>query len=125
MYKRQASTKLRRHLQFYGSLRKKAFYARQRGAKGVIVVSGPTSQVRKQLVPLRNDFSPSGSSIAAISVTDAMAEKMLAANGKDLKELQKKFDSGEPNLGFKLKPSALNKRLSIRLAFQARLLNSN
>ena len=100
-----ASTKLRRHLQFYGSLRKKAFYARQRGAKGVIVVSGPTSQVRKQLVPLRNDFSPSGSSIAAISVTDAMAEKMLAANGKDLEALQKKFDSGEPNLGFKLKPS--------------------
>ena len=100
-----ASTKLRRHLQFYGGLRKKAFYARQRGAKGLIVVSGPTSQVRKQLVPLRNDFSPSGSSIAAISVTDAMAEKMLAANGKDLKALQKKFDSGEPNLGFKLKPS--------------------
>ncbi len=100
-----ASTKLRRHLQFYGNLRKKAFYARQRGAKGLIVVSGPTSQVRKQLVPLQNDFSPSGSSIAAVSVTDGLAEKILAANGKDLKTLQQKFDSGEPNLGFNLKPS--------------------
>ena len=95
----------RRHLQFYGNLRKKAFYARQRGAKGLVVVSGPTSQVRDQLIPLRNDFSPSGSSIATISITDSVAEKLLAANEKDLKTLQQKFDSGEPNLGFKLKPT--------------------
>ena len=97
-----ASSELRRHFQFYGGLRKKAFYARQRGAKGLIVVSGPTSQVRSQLIPLRNDFSPSGSSIAAISITDAVAEKMLATNGKDLKTLQQKFDSGDPGLGFNL-----------------------
>ena len=100
-----ASTELRRHFQFYGSLRKKAFYARQRGAKGLLVVSGPNSQVRSQLIPLRNDFSPSGSSIAAISVTDGVAEKLLAANGKNLKTLQSKLDSGEPGLGFKLKPT--------------------
>ena len=99
------SAKLRGHFQFYGNLRKKAFYARQRGAKGLLVVSGPTSQVRQQLIPLRNDFSPSGSSIAAISITDAVAEKLLAANGKDLKALQQKFDSGQPELGFKLKPT--------------------
>ena len=100
-----ASADLRRHFQFYGGLRKKAFYARQRGAKGLLVVSGPTSQVRSQLIPLRNDFSPSGSSIAAISITDNVANKMLAANGKDLKTLQQKLDSGEPGLGFKLKPT--------------------
>ena len=99
------SAKLRGHFQFYGNLRKKAFYARQRGAKGLLVVSGPTSQVRQQLIPLRNDFSPSGSSIAAISISDAVAEKLLAANGKDLKALQQKFDSGQPELGFKLKPA--------------------
>ena len=100
-----ASADLRRHFQFYGGLRKKAFYARQREAKGLIVVSGPTSQVRSQLIPLRNDFSPSGSSIAAISITDAVAEKLLAANDKDLKTLQQKLDSGNPGLGFKLKPT--------------------
>ena len=99
------SAKQRGHFQFYGNLRKKAFYARQRGAKGLLVVSGPTSQVRQQLIPLRNDFSPSGSSIAAISITDGVAEKLLAANGKDLKALQQKFDSGQPELGFKLKPT--------------------
>lgn len=92
----------RRHFQFYGELRKKAFYARDKGAKGLIVVSGPNSQVREQLVPLQNDFSPSGSSIAAISVTDAVAQKMLTAAGKDLKTLQDKLDSGEPVMGFNL-----------------------
>ena len=100
-----ASDDLRRHFQFYGSLRKKAFYARQRGAKGLLVVSGPTSQVRSQLIPLKNDFSPSGSSIAAISITDAVAEKLLAANDKNLKTLQQNFDSGEPGMGFDLKPT--------------------
>ena len=90
----------RRHLQFYANLRKKAFYARSRGAKGLIIASGPTSQVRSQLVPLVNDFSPTGSSIAAISVSDAIAEKLIA--GKDTKQLQKKLDSGEPMMGFNL-----------------------
>ena len=92
----------RLHFKFYGDLRKKAFHARQNGAKGLIVVSGPNSQVRKQLVPMQNDFSPSGSSIAAISVTDEVAQAMLSAAGKDLKKLQDKLDDGNPIIGFNL-----------------------
>ena len=92
----------RLHFKFYGDLRKKAFHARQNGAKGLIVVSGPNSQVRKQLVPMQNDFSPSGSSIAAISVTDEVAKVMLSAGGKDLQELQDKLDDGNPIIGFNL-----------------------
>jgi len=93
----------RLHFKFYGDLRKKAFHARQNGAKGLIVVSGPNSKVRKQLVPMQNDFSPSGSSIAAISITDQLAQEMLSAAGKDLQELQNKLDDGDPVLGFNLK----------------------
>ncbi len=52
------------------------------GAIGMIVVSGPNSQVRKQLVPMQNDISPSGSSLAAISVTDATANRLLESVGK-------------------------------------------
>ena len=92
----------RLHFKFYGDLRKKAFHARQNGAKGLIVVSGPNSQVRKQLVPMQNDFSPSGSSIAAISVTDEVARVMLSAAGKDLQKLQDKLDDGNPIIGFNL-----------------------
>ena len=77
---------------YRGELRKKLLYARERGAVGLIVVSGPSSQVNQQLVPLYNDFSPSGSSIAAISITDDMANKLLADH--ELGKLQKSFDDG-------------------------------
>ena len=89
---------LRQHLAYRGELRKKLLYAREKGAVGLIVVSGPSSQVNSQLVPLYNDFSPSGSSIAAISITDALASKLLT--GHDLGELQKSFDDGSKQPGF-------------------------
>ena len=82
------SPERRRFFKTHAELHKKIFHARQQGAKGVIVVSGPNSQVREQLVPLRNDFSPSGSSIAAISVTDEVGQKILQAAGKDIQILQ-------------------------------------
>lgn len=92
----------RQHLNFYAGLRKKAFHARKNGAAGLIVVSGPSSQVRKQLIPLQNDFAPSGSSIAAISVTDEVVSQWFAATGKDLQQAQAKLDSGEPAMGYDL-----------------------
>jgi Zn-dependent M28 family amino/carboxypeptidase len=104
----------RRFFQKFGTLHKKIFYARQNGAKGMIVMSGPNSQVRKQLVPLQNDFSPSGSSIAAISVTDEVAEKMLAAAGKDIKTLQDKLDQGSPVMGFDLNGFQVGANIDIK-----------
>lgn len=104
----------RQHLNFYADLRKKAFQAREKGAKGLIVVSGPNSQVRKQLVPMQNDFSPNGSSIAAISVTDKVASAMLKAAGKDLGTLQTKADSGEPIMGFDLKGFQVSANVNIK-----------
>lgn len=103
----------RQHFKFYSGLRKKAFHARKNGAIGMIVVSGPTSQVKNQLVPMRNDFAPTGSSIAAISITDAVADKWLLANNKDLAKLQKKFDSGEPNMGFDLLDVKVSAKLKV------------
>ena len=104
----------RRHFQFYGELRKKAFFARDHGAKGLIVVSGPNSNVRKQLVPMQNDFSPSGSSIAAISITDSVASEMLKTAGKDLKKLQDKLEDGSPVMGFDLKGFHVSGKTSVK-----------
>ncbi len=105
---------LRQHLKFYSGLRKKLFHARQNGAIGLIVVSGPTSQVRNQLVPLRNDFAPSGASIAAISVKDNVVQQWLAANGKQLEDLQKRFDNGEPAMGFDLKGVKVSANVAVK-----------
>ncbi|MCG8592161.1 MAG: peptidase M28, partial [Proteobacteria bacterium] len=69
----------RQHLRRYASLRYKAMVARDRGARGILVVSGPNSKVRQPLVPLSFDASLAGSSIAALSLSDAAAERLLAA----------------------------------------------
>ena len=60
----------------YASLRHKALVARQKGAKGLIIASGPNSKVVDQLVPMSFDASLATSGIAAISVTDALADQI-------------------------------------------------
>jgi Tol biopolymer transport system component len=83
----------RNELSRYSSLRYKALTARQKGARGIIVVSGPNSKVVQQLAPMTFDASLASSGIAAISVTDAVGDKLLG--GKTLKELQDKLDTGD------------------------------
>jgi Tol biopolymer transport system component/Zn-dependent M28 family amino/carboxypeptidase len=107
------SPERRQHLQFYAGLRKKAFYAREKGALGLIVVSGPNPQVRQQLVPLQNDFSPSGSSLAAISVTDQVAQRWLSRNGRELKKIQDTLDDGVSFLGFEFSDLKIAANLNI------------
>jgi Tol biopolymer transport system component len=104
----------RQHLARAASLRYKAMVARDRGAVGLIVVSGPTSQVRQQLVPLHTDGALSGSSIAAISVTDELAKEWLASEGEDIAELQKALDSGEMMMGIPLKKVKLASNIDVQ-----------
>ncbi len=96
------------------SLRYKAMTARQRGARGLIVVSGPNSKVRDQLVPLTFDASLAGSGLAAISVTDAVAEKWLALENKSLKAVQDSLDKGEPVAGFEIKGLTLAAKVDVK-----------
>ena len=96
------SPERRQQLARYSSLRFKAMVARDRGAKGLIVVSGPKSGVRQQLVPLQNDGSLSGTSIAAISVSDAVALEWFDKSEDKLEDLQSELDKGEMMMGFEL-----------------------
>jgi Tol biopolymer transport system component len=96
------SPERRQHWARYGSLRYKAMAARDRGAKGIIVVSGPASGVRQQLVPLQMDGTLAGTSIAAISVTDQVAEKWFEKSEEKLRDLQTELDKGEMMMGFEL-----------------------
>ncbi len=92
----------RQYLAAFSSLRDKARKARDLGAKGIIVVSGPTSRVREQLVPLQRDAALSGTSVAVVSITDDVARQWLLAAKKDLNEVQTLLDSGNPTSGFDL-----------------------
>ncbi|MEM7557859.1 MAG: M20/M25/M40 family metallo-hydrolase [Planctomycetota bacterium] len=92
----------RQHLARFSGERYKSMVARDRGARGIIFVSGPNSPLRSRLVPLRMDGSLSGSSLAVISIDDGVGQQLVKKSGKNLKEIQSLYDSGEPQMGFLL-----------------------
>ncbi len=104
----------RQHLNRYASLRYKAMVARDRGARGLIIASGPKTTVQEQVVPLVFDASLAGSSIGAVSVTDALAEEWFQQAGRSLRELQEILDTGRLIPGFSLDGLTLGATIDIR-----------
>jgi Zn-dependent M28 family amino/carboxypeptidase len=85
----------------YADLRYKAMAARQRGARAILVVTGPRSPNAGQLVPMTSDTAIAGSEIPAASVSGAAAAALFA--GRSLEAAQKELDSGNPHVaGFDL-----------------------
>jgi hypothetical protein len=82
----------------YSDIRYKAMAARQRGARAMLVVTGPRSPNAGLLVPLTADAALSGSGIIAASITSAVAEALLATRGESLESIQKSLDSGNPHI---------------------------
>lgn len=107
----QVDSAYRLHLARYGSLRYKAMLARDKGAKGLIIVNGPLSQVKEQLIPLTFDASSGGTSLAVISVTDDLAQKWLTA--RNLQTLQTELNTGKPMSGFILPALKLGGNLDV------------
>jgi Tol biopolymer transport system component len=96
------SAEKRQQLNRPSQLRFKTSFARERGARGLIVVTGPNAQSRSELVPLRMDGTLAGSSLPVISVTNEVATAWLAAGGKSLKQLQDELDDGAQKMGFEV-----------------------
>ena len=96
------SAEQRQHLSGHSSLRYKAMVARDRGAHGLIVVSGPRSNVKNQLVKLQFDGSLAGSSLPVVSVHDDVVQSWLSQSGKQLADLQASLDGGKLAMGFTL-----------------------
>ncbi len=107
------SQEKRQQLSRPSQLRFKATVARDRGAAGLIVVTGPTAKAKSQLVPLKLDGILAGSSLPVITITDEVAQKWLAASGKDLKTLQQKLDTGALMGGFALKDVKLSASIDV------------
>src|ERR671931_53614 len=94
--------KYRQHLAAYARLSYKTMLVRDHGARGILLVSGPNSQVKQQLVPLTFDTALAGTSIGAVSLTDDVADGLLRSAGKTLQGLQDTLDSGVPGPGVPL-----------------------
>lgn len=92
--------KRRQHLHRYADLGYKAAVARERGAIGIILVSGPRSSVKDELVSLGFDAASAGSAIGAISISNSLAADFFSPVDKDLAEVQRELDGGEQVPGF-------------------------
>lgn len=87
----------RAHLNRYAGLRYKTMLARERGAKAVLVVTGPNSPNAGEILPLTNDGTNAGSGIVAASINGKMADALIAASGKTLKDWQTTLDHESPH----------------------------
>ena len=83
----------------FTSLRMKVSVARDRGAKAVLVVTGPgTKDAKDELVPLRADAALVDAGIPAFSVLRGVAEALFARAGTNLEAAQAKIDgAGKPS----------------------------
>jgi hypothetical protein len=84
----------------YSGLRFKAMNARDRGAKGLLLVSGPRSPNAGELVEMSFDSAVAGSGIVAAGIRGEVAEKLFErVEGKTLADSQEELDSGNPHVG--------------------------
>ena len=96
-----ADTSTKGILARYADLRYKALAARQRGAKALLVVAGPSSPNARETIPLSFDTALSGSGIVAASISGTVADAMFASLGdaeKTLEAAQKALDSANPHV---------------------------
>ncbi|MEM7145669.1 MAG: M28 family peptidase [Verrucomicrobiota bacterium] len=101
-YPEEVSTTERQRFTRYANPRHKALAARQKSAHGIILVTGPNAPAKDKLVPLSFDASLAGSGIPAISISDELADQILANAGKTLKELQDQLDTGSMMIGTRI-----------------------
>jgi Tol biopolymer transport system component/Zn-dependent M28 family amino/carboxypeptidase len=109
----KVSPEKRQQLNRASQLRFKATFARDHGARGLVIVTGPNSQSRSELIPLQMDGTFAGSSLPVISVTNDVAGSWLAASRKSLKQLQDELDDGTQKMGFEIKGVKLNANIDI------------
>ena len=94
-----ADQKTRAILARYSDLRFKALAARQRGAKALVVVTGPRSPNAGATIPMTFDTALAGSGIVAASVSGEAAQAIFAGvPDKTLEAVQKELDSGNPHV---------------------------
>src|SRR6185436_3770687 len=95
-----ADQKTKSILARYSDLRYKAMAARQRGAKALLVVTGPNSPNAGELIPMSFDTALAGSGIVAASIDGAIADEIFKTLGDPAKTVaaaQKALDTANPH----------------------------
>ncbi|MEL7062050.1 MAG: M20/M25/M40 family metallo-hydrolase, partial [Acidobacteriota bacterium] len=114
----EVDQEMRSQLARYSGLRYKALTARENGAKGLIVVTGPSSPNAGEVIPMTFDTAISGSGIVAASASSEVADALFAAHGRSLADVQAELDTGNPHIvGFSLDTTV---RLDVQLEREKR-----
>ena len=81
-------------------LRVKAAIIRDMGGLGMIIVSGPNSKTKQEVIPLSRDAALGKISIPVISISDDIANQLMKSAGQDLRWWQNQLDTGDMKIGF-------------------------
>ncbi len=92
---------VRQHLNSHSMLRLKAKEARDRGAAGLLLVTGPNAAMPNELASFTFDNTP-GIQMPVISISDDVAQTLLRHADKDLQTIQTELDTGDIAMGFEL-----------------------
>ncbi|MCP4201589.1 MAG: M20/M25/M40 family metallo-hydrolase [bacterium] len=110
-----AEDETRGRLSRFSGLRYKALQARERGAKAMVVLTGPRSPNAGEVVPMAFDAA-TDSGLLAVSVNGEIAERLISyGSNKTLEQIQKSFDDANPHVtGFNLEGLELTVKASVK-----------
>jgi Tol biopolymer transport system component len=103
----------RYHLNFYSRIQHKVTVAKNLGAKGLIIVSGPRSAYKQKLPRFQFEGSLSDSSILIMNIDDSLGEAIMKKSGRTLEEVQKQFDDGSAIEGFAIPNIKISAKIAI------------
>ncbi len=110
----EADADAKRIMARYSGLRYKALQAREAGAAGMLVVSGPNSPNAGKTVTDSKDAAFQGSGIPAATISGEVAQWLLG-DGNDLVALQAELDTGNPHIaGFEIEGDPITLSTQVR-----------
>jgi len=84
------------------SLRKKLLNAKDKGAAGVLLVSGPATDAEDTLIPIDENPTTSTAGIIALHIKRALADRILASSHHTIAELEQQLLEKKQPAGFAL-----------------------
>ncbi|HJU86834.1 MAG TPA: M20/M25/M40 family metallo-hydrolase, partial [Gemmatimonadota bacterium] len=98
----------------YISDRYKAANARAHGARAILLVNGPATEEIDKLVPFSVDEEPGSLGIVALSVTQAVARRIVAVGGEDLSMWQHLINRDSEPRSRPIENAVVNLRADLR-----------
>ena len=98
----------------YISERYKAANARAHGARAILFVNGPATEEIDKLIPFSVDEEPGSLGIVALSVTQAVARRIVATAGEDLSMWQHLINRENKPRSLPIENAVLNLRADLR-----------